>query len=153
MAWTDIADADIDANSPMNTTLMTRLRDNQVALQEVPWWFDVATYAATPALANTFYLATSRAVFIPKSAKKGVLVVYLSTASGTATIEVRVNGTALTSDQKTSTSATPARKELTFTDLTSVRDSYVTFEVWVKSSVPASTTISADTGPTSRFAA
>jgi hypothetical protein len=150
MAWTDIPDSDVDPNSPLKTGLFSKLRDNLKILREGPWRFTTAEVVQTPAGAATYQNYLTVPHYVPPYAKKLVIALQVKTASGTATFQARVAGAAEVSDEPTSTSAAYERKEMTFADLSGHRGAIKDFEIWVKSTVPASTGIKGD-GLTTRF--
>lgn len=154
--WTQIPDSDLDPNSPGKTHVFSELRNNLDALHESAMFLRFDEQVKTPAVANTFeqYGVSPTTVMItrvPSFGKKLVIPLQVKTASGTATFEARITTTGETSDQKTTTSATYERKELTFSDLSARRGAFIQIEIWGKSTVPASTGVKGELGPVVRW--
>jgi len=154
--WTTIPNSDVDPNSGVKTGVLEDLRDNAEALVEGPFYARFDERVKTPAVADTFEQfgvspTTSILFRIPSYGKKLVIPLQVKTASGTATFEGRVVGTGELSDQKTTTSTTYERKELTFSSLSALQGTFITVEIWGKSTVPASTGVKGELGAACRF--
>ena len=111
--YTNVTDGQVAVNAPLDTTLLTALRDNDEANRHAVLQFAVSEASQAVGDTTTYYTLAIRRVFIPDLAdytgvarKIWVEIEGRRTTSGTATFRVRDTTNGVNSTEVTTGSAT-----------------------------------------------
>lgn len=139
-SFVDIAASRIDAGSPAATQLFADLAQNDQSAAENVHQVYFTSIGQSGNTYTTYGAAlVTRREFVPQAAKKFRITFYLKTSAGTGYVKATLGGIACDAEQST-TSTTDVEVTLTWSDVTSLRNSLNSLVFTVSNSSGANTT-------------